>query len=93
MESPDARKGRRRKAAVAKAKERRVCRICGGPDSPRTVPGKVDAFVYYRFGREYAHQVCIENEDAGLYSTESCSRRLLEAAHEIEILEGNDRRW
>lgn len=44
---------------VEEAKKRRVCRICGGPDSPRQVtPVLIDSFVL-NYGQEYAHASCI----------------------------------
>lgn len=44
---------------VEEAKQRRVCRVCGGPDSPRQVtPVLIDSFVL-NYGKEYAHASCI----------------------------------
>lgn len=51
--------------SVPDARAKRVCRFCGGQGIPRQNPdGTIDPFVY-NFGKEYAHESCIEAHPSG----------------------------
>lgn len=47
---------------VQEAQSRRMCRICGGPSSPTKELG---SFVL-NYGKEFAHEKCLERERAQL---------------------------
>jgi hypothetical protein len=47
---------------VGEAQQQGVCRICRKIGGAREVIGKVDPFIL-NFGREYAHQSCLEREE------------------------------
>ena len=45
--------------SLREAIDKKICRVCLGPDKPRTFNGKLDPFVY-NYGSEYAHESCLK---------------------------------